>query len=243
MSNESINNCVRTIVNQANELAKRELNGRSAPEAEPKIESKVEPNCAASKMEESNKSAEPVQPKNDKTSTNKSDQHESITIIQTKPAPNSRPAIKFDANNNLAPQEATGPKADSTATTPQNESTDEIDKQTPVKNKQVNGDDMPAEKVKQEELPEIELIIRVSFSCSPIFLAVGVSGRCSVSRSSSLLGVFKIRTLDSGPLPARPLARVWPTPSDLLSVICFPVTSRIPLRRHTQKIFWSPFAV
>lgn len=174
MSNESINNCVRNIVNQANELTKKELNGRS----EPKVESK----CAASKMQESNKpvesnkstesnrstesnkTVESVKPSSDhKASTNKSDQHESITIIQTKPAPNSRTAIKFDANNNLPPQSDLKQHA-TESSAPSKKSTDETDKPASVKAKQLNGDDLPAEKVKQEELPEIELIIRVSFS-------------------------------------------------------------------------------
>lgn len=192
MSNESINNCVRHIVNQANELTKKELYGRSASKVEskvePKAEPKVEPKCAVSKMEESNKTTDPVKLKSDKTSTNKSDQHESITIIQTKPVPNSKTAIKFDANNNVpCPDANNNLKEHSTAVSP-SESTDEIDKQQApveaptkaptkapaVKNKQLNGDDLPVDKVKQQEaLPEIELIIRVSVI--PRFVCISVS--------------------------------------------------------------------
>lgn len=187
MSNESINNCVRHIVNQANELTKKQANGRS----------EVDSKCAADKMNESNKPAEPkpvesVKPvesakpaesnkctesksgesaKSDHKA-NKSDQHESIKIIQTKPAP--RTAPRFDVNNNLPPQndlkatENGAPK-----------STDETDKAS-VKAKQLNGDDLPAEKAKQQELPEIELIIRVSFSFPDkhLFASSGVCAWC-----------------------------------------------------------------
>lgn len=178
MSNESINNCVRNIVSQANELTKKELNARSASKVEPTVKTKVEPTVEAkvepaaelkyapSKMEQSNKTAEPA--KSDKTSTIKSDQHESITIIQTKPVSNSRTAIKFDSNNNNLPPQDASLKEHSTAGDRAPQSTDEIDKQTPVKNKQLNGDDLAAVKVKQEALPEIELIIRVSLEFSQI---------------------------------------------------------------------------